>query len=194
LKILAVSDEEIITWNTYIKELLQDVDLIISCGDLSPSYLDMLMSLTNLPLLYVHGNHDHNYETNPPHGGICIDGKVYRYNGLSIMGLGGCMPYKKGKFMYTESEMRIRARKLHLSATLKGVDILVTHAPAKGYGDLEDYPHHGYKTFNRIMEWHRPQLMIHGHVHTTYGMIQTQRYHRCGTKIVNACGYKIIEI
>ena len=49
------------------------MDLIISCGDLDPSYLEFLESMTNVPLLYVHGNHDHVYEKTPPEGCIPID-------------------------------------------------------------------------------------------------------------------------
>jgi Icc-related predicted phosphoesterase len=194
MKILAIADEEDIYLNQLAKELLKDIDLIISCGDLKSLYLDYLVSITNLPLLYVKGNHDENYEFDPPGGGICIDDKVYKFKGLSIMGLGGCLPYKDGKYMYTEREMRSRARKLSIPAHIKGVDILVTHAPAKGYGDLEDYPHNGYETFNRIMDKYKPQYMLHGHVHTSYGRIQREHEHPSGTKIVNVCGYQIIKI
>jgi Icc-related predicted phosphoesterase len=180
--------------NNLTKELLKDIDVIISCGDLKSLYLDYLVSLTNLPLLYVAGNHDEQYQFDPPGGGICIDDKVYRFNGISIMGLGGSLPYKKGKYMYTESEMRSRARKLAIPARIKGVDILVTHAPAKGYGDLEDYPHNGYETFNKVMNKYKPQYMFHGHVHTTYGKFEREHIHPSGTKIINVCGYQIIKI
>jgi Icc-related predicted phosphoesterase len=151
------------------------------------------VSLTNLPLLYVRGNHDENYETNLPSGGICIEDKIYNFNGIKIMGLGGCMPYKNGKNMYSEKEMRSRARKLYLPAMIKGVDILVTHAPAKGYGDLEDFPHHGYETFNSIMKMFKPQYMLHGHVHTSYGRIRKEHFNPAGTIIYNVCGYKIFD-
>ena len=43
MKILAVADEEEkILWDYYDPEKTKDVDLIISCGDLSPHYLEFL--------------------------------------------------------------------------------------------------------------------------------------------------------
>ena len=65
------------------------------------------------------------------------------------MGLGGSYRYNpNGKNMYTEREMKLRALRLRPKAMLKGgVDVLVTHSPAKGYGDLEDLPHRGFDTF-----------------------------------------------
>ena len=52
MKILAIADvEEKILWDFFDKELVRDVELIISCGDLSVHYLDFLVSMTNCPLL-----------------------------------------------------------------------------------------------------------------------------------------------
>ena len=97
--------------------------------------------------------------------------------------------------MYTEREMRGRIRRLRGQAFLKGgVDILVTHSPAKGYGDLDDLPHRGYECFNDLMDKYKPSYMFHGHVHTNYGRIKRTYHHPSGTTIVNACGYRIIEL
>jgi len=35
-----------------------DVELVLSCGDLPYYYLEYIVSMLNVPLLYVHGNHD----------------------------------------------------------------------------------------------------------------------------------------
>lgn len=193
MKILAVSDEEDIIWNQYTKEMLKDVELIVSCGDLSPSYLDYLVSLTNLPLFYVYGNHD-DYTENPPKCGVCIDGKIRSFKGYSFMGLGGCMRYKDALNMYTEEEMSSKCRRLLPMARIRGVDFLVTHAPAKGYGDLEDYPHNGFDAFNKVMNKCKPSYMFHGHVHTSYGIIKKEHLHPSGTKIINVCGHRIIKV
>lgn len=40
------------------KEFARDVDVVISCEDLCCEYLDYLVSMLNVPLLYVPGNHD----------------------------------------------------------------------------------------------------------------------------------------
>ena len=62
MKILAIADvEEKSLWDFYDREKTKGVDLIISCGDLNRHYLDFLVTMTNCPLLYVHGNHDDDY-------------------------------------------------------------------------------------------------------------------------------------
>ena len=102
MRILAVSDtESTALWDHYNSNKITNTDLILSCGDLNPQYLSFLVSCTNLPLLYVHGNHDEKYDQTPPEGCICIDDKIYVHEGIRILGLGGCMPYKPGKYMYT---------------------------------------------------------------------------------------------
>ena len=150
---------------------------------------------SNCPLLYVHGNHDRRYETAPPEGCICIDDKIYDFEGLRILGLGGSMRYKPGSCMYTEKEMQHRVKKVKRRISLmNGFDLLVTHAPAKGYGDLEDLPHQGFGVFNDLMEKYHPAFMIHGHVHSSYGRIELNHQHSSGTQIMNVNGYQILEI
>ena len=196
MKILAIADtEEKILWDYYDPQKTKDIDLIISCGDLKAAYLEFLVTMTNCPLLYVHGNHDRRYEQTPPEGCICIDDKVYDFEGLRILGLGGSMRYKPGSCMYTEKEMQHRVNKVRRRISLmNGFDLLVTHAPAKGYGDLEDLPHQGFGVFNDIMNRYHPPFMIHGHVHSSYGRITLVHQHPSGTKILNVNGYQILEI
>ena len=117
MRILAVSDtESTALWDHYNSNKITNTDLILSCGDLNPQYLSFLVSCTNIPLLYVHGNHDEKYDQTPPEGCICIDDKIYVHEGIRILGLGGCMPYKPGKYMYTEKEMKRRL--LHIKHQL----------------------------------------------------------------------------
>ena len=153
MKILVIADEEVKSlWDYYDREKTKDVDLIISCGDLKPQYLEFLESMVNCPLLYVRGNHDSKYDMNPPLGCIDIDDKVYDYKGLRIAGFGGSMRYHLGEDMYSEAEMSRRIAKLNRQILLmNGVDLLVTHAPARGYGDMEDLPHLGFECFNEFM-------------------------------------------
>ena len=76
MKILFIADTEAKAyWDFFKKESFPEVDLIISCGDLKSEYLSFLATMTTVPVLYVHGNHDDNYEKNPPGGCICIDGE-----------------------------------------------------------------------------------------------------------------------
>ena len=113
MKILFISDEESkYYWDYYSPDKLEDIDLIISCGDLAPQYLSFLVTLSHVPVLYIHGNHDECYLSTPPEGCVCIDDDLIVYNGSRIMGLGGSMRYRPGTFQFTERQMRRRYAKL----------------------------------------------------------------------------------
>ena len=99
MKILFLSDEESKAyWDYFRKEDFSEIDLIVSCGDLKASYLSFLATMTTVPVLYVHGNHDDKYEINPPDGCICIEDDIYEYEGVRILGLGGSYRYKMGRW------------------------------------------------------------------------------------------------
>ena len=195
MKILTVSDEECAAlWDYYVPGKLRDYDLIISCGDLKAEYLSFLVTMARCPVLYVHGNHDTRYDRKPPEGCDCIDGRIVEYNGLRIMGLGGCRRYHPGKHQYTEAQMRRRIRRLLPFWRRKKVDIVVTHAPPRGLGDGEDMPHWGFEALVELLDRHRPGYLLHGHVHTSYG-IDTPRvrsYEK--TTLINACERYVLEI
>ena len=132
MKILAISDvESRYLWDDFSKEKLKEIDLILSCGDLSPLYLSFLATFFQGPVLYVHGNHDAVYQSSPPYGCICVEDQIYEHKGIRILGLGGSMRYKEGPHQYTEAQMNFRIRKLWYQLRRhKGFDILLTHAPA----------------------------------------------------------------
>ncbi len=198
MKILAVADEENKAfWDFFDPERVKDVDLIISAGDLKAEYLEFLETMVNCPLVYVRGNHDGHYDMRPPLGCFELDDKIYDYHGLRILGLGGSMRYQPGKKdMYTEEEMARRIRKLNRMISLRnGFDVLVTHSPAKGYGDMDDLPHRGFECFNALLEKWKPAYMLHGHVHKTYGTdYQEVITHPSGTKILNVYDHMFIDI
>lgn len=188
MRILAISDEESsYLWDHFDKSKLKDVDLIISCGDLAPEYLSFLTTLTSIPVLYVHGNHDERYDKNPPEGCICIDDKIYVYKGVRILGLGGSMRYRPGKYQYTDVQMSMRVRRLAFQLLKKrGFDILVSHAPAYQLNDGEDLPHQGFKVFLSLLKKYRPRFFLHGHVHMSYGR-KHRRYDKYeDTHVINA--------
>lgn len=188
MKILAISDQESkALWDYFDRSKFEGIDLIISCGDLDPNYLSFLTTLTSIPVLYVHGNHDEKYDTIPPEGCICIDDRIYVHKGVRIMGLGGSMDYCGGKYQYTEGQMRLRAGRMWTQMLRHGgIDILVTHAPAYGINDGEDLPHRGFQTFRTVIERYKPRFFLHGHVHMNYGRKHKRFDEYCGTKIINA--------
>ena len=196
MKILTVSDEECpALWDYYIPGRLDGIDLIISCGDLKASYLSFLVTMAKCPVLYVAGNHDVRYAANPPEGCDIIDGHYVVYNGIRIMGLGGCRRYHPGPYQYTERQMRHRIRKLWYPLWRnKGVDIVVTHAAPAGLGDDEDMAHWGFEALREVLDKHHPRFLVHGHVHMTYGQKTQREIEYNGTTVVNAYERYIIEI
>ena len=196
MKILAVCDEECpALWDYYVPGRLKDYDLIISCGDLKASYLSFLVTMSNKPLLYVHGNHDSSYADRPPEGCDCIDDRLVTYNGVRILGLGGCLWYHAGAHQYTEDQMRKRIRKLKRQIKKAGgVDIVVTHAPPKGVGDASDNAHQGFEALLELMDAYKPQYLLHGHVHMNYGMGQTRERVYGDTQVINACERYVLDI
>ncbi|MBQ9316122.1 MAG: metallophosphoesterase family protein [Atopobiaceae bacterium] len=170
-------------------------DLVVSCGDLSAGYLDCVATLANAPLAYVRGNHDVRYEDDPHLGGTNLDGRIEEFGGLRFAGLEGSLDYREGIVGYNQAQMRRRVVALGLRAALTGgIDVLVTHAPARGHGDLPDPPHQGFDAFNGLLDWVHPRLMLHGHVHLNYGVIERERTHPSGTRLVNAYGWHEVEL
>ncbi len=187
MKILALSDEEYAGfYEHYIPGKLKDYDLILSCGDLKASYLSFIVTMARVPVMYIHGNHDTGYHRNPPEGCDCIDDQLIVYNGLRILGLGGCRMYRPGPYQYTEQEMRRRIRKLRWKLWWhKGVDIVITHAPPKGVGDGEDPAHRGFEALLKLIDKYHPKYLLHGHMHLSYGMDQTRVREYNGTQVIN---------
>lgn len=189
MKILTLSDQECAAlYDYYVPGRLDGYDLIISCGDLNAKYLSFIVTMARVPVLYVHGNHDGGYERVPPEGCDCIEDDLIVYQGLRILGLGGCRMYHPGPHQYTEDEMRKRIRKLRWKLWRhKGVDLVVTHAPPAGVGDSDDIAHRGFEAFLELIEKYHPKYLIHGHVHMNYGIEQIREREYKGTKVINTC-------
>lgn len=194
MKILCLADEESKAyWDYFQKERLEDIDLILSCGDLKAEYLSFLVTMGHAPLFYVHGNHDERYQTHPPEGCDCIDGRIVEFRGLRILGLGGSPRYRPGPFQYTEADMTRRIRRLSWRLR-RGVDIVVAHAPARGLGDLDDPPHRGFAALRALIERFRPQFFLHGHVHAAYTSAFVREREHCGTRIINVGPAYVLEL
>ena len=196
MKILAIADEESpALWDHYMPGRLTGYDLILSCGDLKADYLTFLVTMGHARLLYVHGNHDGSYEVKPPEGCDCIDDQLVVYNGVRILGLGGCLRYHDGPYQYTEKAMRRRIARLRFALwRAGGVDIVITHAPPRGLGDREDPAHMGFEALLALIDrWH-PSYLLHGHVHLRYDH-SLPREQVCGdTRIINVSERFVLEI
>ena len=194
MRLLLVSDEESpYLWDYYRPGCVGKIDLILSAGDLKAEYLSFLVTMLNCPLLYVHGNHDGSYDERPPEGCVCVDGRVVTVNGLRVAGLGGSFRYNDGPHQYTERQMRRRIFRMRRKLR-GGVDILLTHAAAAGYGDREDPAHRGFASFVDFVDTYEPAWLIHGHIHARYVPGLQREYRRGNTVLRNVCGYQVLEL
>ena len=196
MKILVLSDVECKSlWDHFTPEKVKHYDLILSCGDLNPHYLSLLATFSSAPVLYVHGNHDSCYEKDPPEGCFCIEDSVFTVKGLRIAGLGGSMRYKPGTFQYSEKEMSRRVHKLKKAIRREGgVDILVTHSPAKDLNDGTDLPHQGFCCFYELLNEYSPAYFFHGHVHLSYSNNLPRHCSYKQTQVINAYEKYELEI
>ena len=195
MKILLLADiEDTALWDYFSPDRVKGYDLILAAGDLKAEYLTFLVTMSNLPVFYVHGNHNAAYDHYPPEGCECIDDRLVTYRGLRILGLGGSALYSREPYQYTEREMRRRIARLRFAVwKARGVDIVLTHCQPKGYGDADDYAHRGFEAFLPMLDRWKPKALVHGHVHMTYGNIKRELPYG-ETRIINAYQRYTLEI
>lgn len=188
MKILTLADvESKALWEYLDKDYLRSIDLILAAGDLKPDYLEYLGLYSRADILHVYGNHDRTGGKRSPEGCICVEDTIYNYQGVRILGLGGCIRYKAGPDQYTEQEMEKRIRKLRFQLLRNGgFDILLTHSPLRGIGDADDPTHRGFECLKRLLEDYEPKYMVHGHVHLNYGANRDRINVYGSTKVINA--------
>lgn len=200
MKLLFVSDTVMpqLESAANLRRRYNDVELIVSCGDMPAAYLDFMSSVLSVPLLYVRGNHDEMYAESPP-GGIDLHNHFFEHKGLSFIGLEGSIRYNKGRIQYTQHEMRMMV--LQLAPRLRynrwrrgfGVDFFVAHSPAKGIHDADDLPHNGFDAFLSFLSWYRPRYMVHGHVHTWDRRKVVETDYK-STKILNINPFLLLDV
>ena len=191
MRILAISDNIAKKYyDFYSPGMLDEFDLILSCGDLSRTYLEFLVTMAHCPLLYVRGNHDDSFIKEPPEGCICVEDQIFEYQGMRILGLGGSYRYRNGENMYTEYQMERRIKRLRFKLRRsKGFDILLTHAPARHINDFDSLSHRGFECFAELLEKYHPKYFVHGHIHKNYGIDIPQKTVKDDIVIINAYEY-----
>ncbi len=210
LKVLAISDKVVdLLYSPCIVDKFGDVDMVLSCGDLPYYYLEYIISSHNVPLLYVHGNHDpaveywaSGEECVGPNGGTNLNGQLVHEHGLSVAGLEGSIRYKPtGDYQYTDFEMWLKvlgvapAMMTNRLKTGRRLDILVAHAPPYGIhnGSGGDLTHVGFKSFLWLMHWFKPRFLLHGHRHV-YNPLEATETQFEQTTVINVYPYKVFEI
>jgi predicted phosphodiesterase len=212
MKILALSDEVVeALYSAAITDRYADVDVVIGCGDLPFYYLEFIVTMLNVPLYYVPGNHDKPNQylsdgriLSRAEGCELIDGRtaVCARVGrppLLLAGLGGSLRYNDAaEHQYTQSEMAARAWGLGpalLANRLRfgrALDVLVAHAPPRGIHDAADQAHTGFDAYRRFMDMFQPRFLLHGHSHVYRPDTVTRTaYQR--TEVLNVYPYRLIE-
>jgi Icc-related predicted phosphoesterase len=199
MRVLGLSDQiEEVVYSPNSVQHFKGVDLIVGCGDLPADYLEFAVSMFNVPLVYVPGNHDPDVFGVP--GGISVDNKLVEISGLQVMGLGGSRRYKQeGRHQYTETQMRLRVGRMLarvvIGRILRGrrVDLLVTHSPPLGIHDASDLAHTGFESFHTLLQFARPRWMLHGHSHV-HRNIEATVTERFETKIINVYPYRMLDL
>lgn len=196
MKVLTVSDRvDPMLFDRFERSNFPDVDLILSCGDLPSEYLTFLVTVFNVPLFYVRGNHDSHYDTRPPQGCIDLHARIMTYRGLRLLGLEGSRWYNGGPHQYTEQQMQRIIRKLWWQLFWRDdIDVVITHAPPWAVHDAEDLCHRGFKSFHLIIERYTPGYLVHGHIHASFDH-PAQRVAIVGqTRVVNTYGYCLLDL
>jgi hypothetical protein len=208
MKLLTVSDKEIpLIYGSNIKERFGDIDLAISCGDLSYYYLEYIISSLDIPLYFVRGNHAKDVEygcagpRKAPWGAIDLHQQVIRDpdTGLLLAGVEGSLRYNEGDYQYTHAQMWMMVLKL-IPALIwnkllygRFLDIFITHAPPWGIHDQDDRAHQGVRAFNWLINTFQPDYHLHGHIHIyTPGTMTATRLGN--TQVLNTYGYRKLII
>lgn len=200
MKLLCVSDTVMqpLENAANLRRRYHDVDAVVSCGDMPSAYLDFILTILGKPLLYVRGNHDEMYDDTPP-GGTDLHNQILEFGNLTMVGIEGSIKYNRGVIQFTQLEMHTLVIKLAVRLKYwqmvkgRGLDLLVTHSPARGIHEGDDFPHQGFEAFLRLMQWFKPRYMIHGHVHT-WDRRKTVHTEYFGTQVLNINPYMVLDI
>jgi uncharacterized protein len=190
------------------------IDMLISCGDLRPKYLESLIDKYMPPIrLMVHGNHDMQYvdqediidmDYSDVYRGMYViqnDIKVVKNKHilsqpLTIGGYSGAMATGDRPFFFNRKQVQKFVRNLKIKRFLTNfqeIDIMMSHHPPY----IPDMPsvsayHKPSKVLGGIISEFFPKLWLYGHIHPKYTSQPLDHIFN-GTNLINAVPYAIIE-
>lgn len=186
VKLLVIADRPPIEDSKQVVEQNQ-VDLVVTLGDLDGASLASLKEITNIPKIGVYGNHcSGNYFE-----GVGINNMhmmTWQYKGVIFGGFQGSLRYKKDPLaiMYTQDEAE------HLFTHFPYVDVLLTHSPPLGIHDEPNDPvHQGLSAIRNYVDKHQPKYVLHGHVYVSPDVLRTKHG---DTEVVFVYRQQVIEL
>lgn len=205
MKILAVSDQV----EERIYELVPQghfagTSMVLGCGDLPYEYLEFMVTLMNVPVFYVPGNHDPTYQPDleEGHAAGCtnLDLQTAVFEDVLLAGIGGSIRYRpQAVNQYTQCEAYVRAIRL-VPALLRNrrrhgraLDILISHSPPFGIHDDDSSAHRGLKAINWLLRWARPRLHLHGHLHDMRRNLKPRITWLGYTAVMNVFPHRMVE-
>jgi hypothetical protein len=193
VRILAICDEvDARLYGPSLAERRGQFDLLLSCGDIPPYYIDFVASTLSIPIFGVHGNHDGSLaraharrrddDDSPADWGMEeLHGRVVKEQGLLIGGFDGCLRYNRGSYQFTEEGMRWQIAQMIPQLLMnklrygRYLDILVTRA------------------FRWFLETFQPRYHLHGHIHI-YDKRTITRTQFHGTEVLNAYPFRELTV
>lgn len=204
MKIVAISDTHLTHEKADLK--IPDGDILIHSGDATFGgrpheiyrFAKWFAKLPHKHKIFVAGNHDFGFQTNreravnllfgidseyyaePAYNGIVyLEDSATEIDGIKIYG----SPWQPWFYDWAFNLQRGAEIKEKWDMIPAGIDILVTHGPPAGYGDVcPDGRAVGCVDLMNAIERVKPKYHICGHIHHSYGTYET----KVGTKIVNA--------
>lgn len=205
MKTLAVSDQVVDrVYSLAPSGHFKGVELILGCGDLPYTYLEYLLTILSVPLFYVPGNHDPNFDIRDARsrveGGSNLDLRIVCHKNTLIGGFGGSIRYRPdGTNQYTQQEAYLRA--FHMVPKLvmnrikygRALDVLISHSPPFGIHDDTDIAHNGLKALNWLIRFAKPRYHLHGHTHFYRNNISDHKSTLGTTHIINVYPYRLVD-
>lgn len=172
---------------TYDKE----PDIIVTLGDISVQDLRIIKRTADnlgIPAIGVCGNHDEPFVLQS----VDIDdlhGKVKTIDGVSFVGIGGSLRYKRSNYMFLTQQQSI-----DIAKKLPRADVLITHDKAYigWFADTKAQyakdPHAGLVGIAQYVRKNKPKYHLYGHLHKR----MTEEKH--GTTSMCVYGIQLIDI
>lgn len=203
IRLLAVSDAPDPALEHEVnRQAIGQLDGIVGCGDLEPSYLGFLADAFHVPVAFVRGNHDRGGRwraTAREAPTAMASGRLTELGDITIA------PFSWPGLRSDQVALRdergawwdvFRAARQLVIRRLRrerGPVLIVSHAPPRGVGDAATDPYHrGYAAYRWLLDRLRPPLWLHGH--TTIATVTDWR-DACGpTTVANVTGSVVVEL